>query len=308
MYKNIATKIFICCAWTMILFLASCSAEKGESPILPEPPVAEADSLGTLELRLESTNNTRATTTVISKAEAENFLITIYKGTDVYRETAKLKDINTRLSAGYGYTVKAENCTETDAETSNEQWGQKRFAGFSEPFAIKAGEITKVGIGCSVANAGVEVIFDETVPHHFTDSYQVTISGNGRPIIFDEETGGKKESGNIIAGDVAYFNVDKDGKRVVTYKIEAYGPGKRLVKSNTVELAKATISRLTLTFIPGTLDLDIAVEQENLFLNKDIEITDQDVIQDDGSTDINGEHDSFDEEDGDVDISDYDQI
>ena len=53
--------------------------------------------------------------------------------------------------------------------------------------------------------------------------------------------------------------------------------------------------------------MDIIVDQEDIFINDKIEITSDDVIQDDGSADINGEHDNFEEGDGNVDISDYGQ-
>ena len=74
-----------------------------------------------------------------------------------------------------------------------------------------------------------------------------------------------------------------------------------------MKLTQAKISRLTLIFTPGTLDLGIIINQEDIFVNQDIEITDEDVIQDDGSTDINGSHDDFEKADDNVDISDYGQ-
>ena len=72
-------------------------------------------------------------------------------------------------------------------------------------------------------------------------------------------------------------------------------------------VTKAKISRLTLIFIPGTLDLDIAIDQEDIFVELGIEITDKNVIQDDGSADVNGAHDDFEESSDGVDISDYGQ-
>lgn len=263
------------------------------------------DEWGTLEVALGAT--TRATSTVISKEEADNYWVTIYKGLDISRETTRLKDLNSRLPAGYGYTVKAENCLETEAEAANNGWGQRRFLGVSPSFAIKPGETTKVGVGCSVANAGVEVVFDETILEHFTTSYSVTITEGDRVVVFDEVTGGKREGEVIMPGDIAYYNVDDSGTRTLTYKIEAYGVGKRLVKTATMVVTKAKISRLTLIFIPGTLDLDIAIDQEDIFVNLGIEITEDNVIQDDGSADINGGHDNFEVSDDDVDISDYGQ-
>ena len=301
LYTNILRIARLCFILLIACVVASCSKDIPES----NGSVTDGEQWGTLELALG--NATRATSIVVPKEEAENYWVTLYKGEEVCRELTRLKDLDTRLSAGYGYVVKAESCLEPEAETANEGWGQRRYAGLSSSFAIKPGETTKVGVGCTVANAGVEVVFDETMAYHFTTSYNVTITEGERTIVFDEQTGGKREGDVITPGRVAYYNVPDGDTRTLTYTIEAYGEGKRLVKTATVEVAKAKISRLTLTFIPGTLGLDITIDQTDLFVSQGIEITGDDVIQDDGSADINGGHDDYEESDDDVDISDYGQ-
>jgi hypothetical protein len=70
-------------------------------------------------------------------------------------------------------------------------------------------------------------------------------------------------------------------------------------------LRKATISRLLLTFIPGMYDLDVNIHNEDIYIEKDIEITNKDVTQDDGSTEMDSNHDGFEESDDNVDINDY---
>ena len=282
--------------------LGACSADIPEATI---SPADDCEQWGTLELLLGSA--TRATSTVISKEEADNYWVTVYKGQEICREKTRLKDLETRFSAGLGYVVEAESCLEPEAESANNGWGQRRYTGQSASFAIKPGETTKVGVGCTVANAGVEVVFDETMAHHFTTSYSVTITEGERTIVFDELTGGKREAGVITPGSVAYYNIDESNTRTLTYTIEAYGEGKRLVKTVSMAVTKAKISRLTLTFVPGTLGLDVTIDQTDLFVSQGIEITPNDVIQDDGSADIGGEHDGFEASDDDVDISDYGQ-
>ena len=287
----------ISCLLLLVFSLGACSEN-----------ITDVDAIeewGTLEVALGAT--TRATSTVLSKEEADNYWVTLYKGADVSRETTLLKELNRRLPAGLGYTLKAESCLESEAETANAGWGQRRFAGLSSSFAIKPGETTKVGVGCTVANAGVEVVFDETMLDHFTTSYRVTITEGERVIVFDEVTGGKRQGEVITPGSVAYYNVDDNGSRTLTYTIEAYGVGKRLVKTATMPLTKAKISRLTLIFIPGTLGLDVTINQSDIFVSQNLEITDSDVTQDDGSADISGGHDNYEESDDDVDISDYGQ-
>ena len=292
----------LCFTLLTAFLLGACSADITEPTI---PSIDDTELWGTLELSLGSA--TRATSTVISKEEADNYWVTVYKGQDISREKTRLKDFNKRLSAGYGYVVEAESRLEPEAESANNGWGRRRYAGQSASFAIKPGETTKVGVGCTVANAGVEVVFDETMVHHFTTSYSVTITEGERTIVFDKLTGGKREEGVITPGNAAYYNVDETDTRTLTYTIEAYGAGKRLVKTDNMTLRKSKISRLTLVFVPGTLGLDVTIDQTDLFVSQGIEITPNDVIQDDGSTDISGEHDDFEASDDNVDISDYGQ-
>ena len=253
---------------------------------------AAADSMGRFELTLTGERATRATTTVISKEEAELFLVTLYKGSDIVRTTTYLKDINTSLSAGYGYRVFAESVSEQTAITSNDGWGQRRYAGTSASFAIKAGEVTPVNVGCSVANAGFEVIFDESVSEYFTTSYSVTITDGERTLVFDAASGGSKVDGNITPGRIAYFNLDAEGSHTISYTIRAVGP-KTVEKSGTIDLSKAVISRINLNYERSTFDFQVTLDEEYLFVEDIINITDEDIQVEDGSTDIIATHQPY---------------
>ena len=283
------------------ILLASCSEMD-----LNFPSPNEEEEMGDFALTLTGeTAPTRSTTTVITEEDAKNFLITIYKGSDVYRPTARLKDVNTRLSAGYGYSITAESCSEEEAITVNDGWGQRRYAGISESFSIKAGQTTAVSVGCSVANAGVEVMFDPSVPDYFTTSYNVTIHDGDRTIVFDATTGGIKSGDQIIKqGNIAYFNLDSDGHHTITYTITAVGP-KTLIKEGTIELNKKKVSRINLNYERSFFDFIILLEEEELFMEERIDITDDDIQVDNGETDSFGSHDNFTNDDTDVDIDDY---
>lgn len=289
------------------LLFASCMVHEMDMPNGKQTPAeTEEEQMGNIEVTLTGERQTRATTTVITKEEADNFLITIYKGSDVYRETARLKDMNTRLSAGYGYKVFAESCSETEAITSNSGWGQRRYAGMSAPFAVKAGQTTPVSVGCSVANAGVEVIFDESVPAYFTTSYDITITEGNRTIVFDAITGGTQSGNEINQGEVAYFNVDEEGHHTVTYTITAVGP-KTLTKTATLELTKAKISRIKLNYERSNFNFVIFLEEQDIFMEDYIYITDDDIQVDNGNTETSTSHDNFTEDDTNVDIGTYGQ-
>lgn len=289
-------KLYSLAILALSFLIVSCSEENR---------LLDHDEMGSVDFTIEGKTNTRATSTVLSQEEAKEFWITIFKGTDLTREWTQLKNLDTRLYVGYGYTATVENCDETHAITTNEGWGQRRYTGQSAPFAIKAGEITKVGISCSVANTGVEVVFDESVPKYFTTSYKVTVADSDRSLLFDSTTGGSIISGKETSGKTGYFNVSNDGTHTINYTIEAYGANLRLIKTSSVTLNKAKISRLKFTFVPGTFELDVDVNNEDMLVEQNIKITQDDVIQDDGSADMDSNHDSFNESDEDVDINDY---
>ena len=302
LYKTIvaqSTKVFFMGGLVATAMFSSCTADE-------EIPVE--NNHGRVEFSLEGNAATRATTTTLSKEEAGEFWITIFKGSDVSKVKTQLKNLDTKLSAGNGYTATAENCDEPTALSANEGWGQRRFYGMSDLFSIKIGEVTKVGIPCSVANTGVEVVFDESVPSYFTTSYKVTVSDGSRSIVFDSETGGSTVAGETTYGKTGYFNVSEDSTCTVSYTIEAYSDYLRLVKTRSLTLKQATISRLHLKFVPGMYDLDVNVYNEDIYVEQGIEITDKDVIQDDGSADLDSSHDDFEDSDDDVDINDYNQM
>lgn len=294
-------RIYNIIGWGVACLLTSCSAERDNLPDWDQDP---SKGMGAVEFTING-NATRATTTTLSPEEAGEFWITIYKGNDLSREKVQLKNLNSQLAAGYGYMALAENCDGNVAVTANEGWGQRRFYGASELFGIRIGETTKVGISCSVANAGVEVVFDESVPQYFTKSYKVIVSDGERSIVFDSKTAGASTGDETTEGKTAYFNVGEDGSHTINYTIEAYGESLRLVKSRTLTLNKATISRMRLKFVPGIYDLDISVDNENIIIEQNIGITGNDITPDDGSTDMDSNHDGFEESDADVDINDY---
>lgn len=299
LYKTIvaqSARTFFMGGLVATAMFSSCTADE---------EILDESNLGKVEFSLEGNATTRATTTTLSKEEAGEFWITIFKGSDVSKVKTQLKNLDTKLSAGYGYTATAENCDELTALSANDGWGQRRFYGVSDLFGIKIGEVTKVGIPCSVANTGVEVVFDESVPQYFTTSYKVTVTDGNRSLVFDSATGGSRVSNVVTNGKTGYFNISDDGTCTINYTIEAYSNNLRLVKTRSLTLRKATISRLLLTFIPGMYDLDVNIHNEDIYIEKDIEITNKDVTQDDGSTEMDSNHDGFEESDDNVDINDY---
>lgn len=258
-----------------VFFVASCAISDFETPSAPTAGSGKdvVDCIGFFELTLSSVPATRATTTQITPEEAANFLVTIFKGNDIIRQTVRLGDLDTRLSAGYGYTVQAESCSEAEAESANDGWGQKRFAGLSASFAIKAGETTDVNVGCSVANAGVELTYDESLLDYFT-SIEVTVKSGNRTLTFTKN------------GQTAYFNTSAESSRPATYTITATGANGTLTSEGTLDLSKAKMSRINLKYEIGTLDLSVWVDEADL-TDDEVVISEQDIQTDDGKTEVN---------------------
>ncbi len=257
-----------------VFLLASCAISDFETNSSPASGGTEqADSIGFFELTLSSVPSTRSTSTQITPEEAANFLVTIFKGSDIVRQTVRLADLNTSLPAGYGYTVQAESCSEADAESANGGWGQKRYAGLSASFAIVAGKTTNVDVGCSVANSGVVLKYDASLLNYFT-SIELTITSGERTLTFTED------------GQTAYFNTNAENPRQATYTMKAEGPNGPVTSEGQFSLNKAKMQPIRLGYEIGTFELSVLVEEADL-TDDEVVIHEEDIQTDDGKTEVN---------------------
>ena len=192
----------------LALLLAACTTQ--DWPYSPH-----REGVGSIAVTLEG-SQTRSTTSVITKEEADLFLVTLYKGEDLIAQQTMLGHLGSlTFPAGYGYSLFVESITEQDAQTLNEGWGAKRYTGQSKSFGIQAGQTTKVAVGCSVANAAVAVNIDSSA-----QGCVVTLkTSDGRTLTTTESR-------------VAYVNVTIEEKPDVTITIEKDG---EVVKETTLE-------------------------------------------------------------------------
>ena len=197
----------------LALLLAACTTQ--DWPYSPH-----REGVGSIAVTLEG-SQTRATTSVITKEEADLFLVTLYKGEDLIAQQTMLGHLGSlTFPAGYGYSLFVESITEQDALTLNERWGAKRYTGKSKSFGIQAGQTTKVAVGCSVANAAVAVNIDSSA-----QGCVVTLkTSDGRTLTTTESR-------------VAYVNVTIEEKPDVTITIEKDG---EVVKETTLENLEAS--------------------------------------------------------------------
>lgn len=250
-----------------VAVLASCANEM--DPFASSGKKAE-EGMGTLQIDLQGSGATRATTQV-SEAEAKKYLITIFKGEDVYTPATPLEELSTRLNAGYGYSLTAQSCTEEVAESANDGFGKRRFVGKSQSFAIIAGQTTTVNVPCKVANGGVSAYFDKTVTDNFSN-YKITINEkfadeSARNLVFDASNCDKKNGEVIENGSIAYFNIPEAG-RSVEYTVKAGS----VTKTFTQDLEVAKIKRLSVSYKSGSFSLEINVDDEEIFISDDVVI------------------------------------
>lgn len=266
---------------------------------------AENADFGKIELSFIGKNETRSTTTTISPEEAKNFLITVSQGGQVVRGPQTLGTMNMRFPVGQGYKVYAESCTEADAERNNNQWGQKRFVGTSDEFGISKGETTTARVGMTVDNAAMCVVINPSLENYFKESCTITLSEVDRNLCWTYDNAGKVEDGVANDGQIAYFNVGEEGTRQITYTIVAVADSKTITKEGTITLTRAKMSRLNLAYESGFFDLTVDLSEEELYIDSDLTVGSQDIIQDDGATDGIGNNDDFYLDGSEVDYDQY---
>lgn len=264
---------------------------------------------GDIQLSLTGTTNTRSTTTTISPEEAQNFLITVSQGTDenktVIRGPQTLGTMSLRFPVGQNYSVYAESCTEADAESNNNYWGQKRFVGTSASFGVNKGETTEVKVGMSVDNAAMCVVIQPSLANYFKNSCTISLSEADRGLVWNYDNSGKVENGVTEDGQIAYFNVEETGTRTINYTINAVANDKTITKEGSITLSRAKMSRLNLAYDSGFFTLTLNVNSEDLYVNSELTVGPDDVIQDDGETNASGNNDEFHNDGTEVDYDQY---
>lgn len=214
MKRHILYTLYI---WVAALMLASCVADIAPMPkgwLHVAPPTKDS--------------------TTMTRTDSEiDYLVSIKKGENLIMSPIRYSQIKGAipLSAGEGYTLLAESCTKTEAESQPSIYGQPRYAG-NAAFVIVANESETITVNCSMANAAFCIVKDESF---YYPEFTVTATLNGRSLTFTDE------------GLMGYFNVGENGTAVLSYKVEATdSEGRPGSGSGTIELKARTLSRLHL--------------------------------------------------------------
>ena len=214
MKRQILYTLYIC---VVALMLASCVADIAPMPkgwLHVAPPTKDS--------------------TTMTRTDSEiDYLVSIKKGENLIMSPIRYSQIQGAipLSAGGGYTLLAESCTKTKAESQPSIYGQPRYAG-NEAFDIVANASETITVNCSMANAAFCIVKDESF---YYPEFTVTATLNGRSLTFKDEE------------RMGYFNVGEDGTAVLSYHVTATdSEGRPGSGSGTIELKARTLSRLHL--------------------------------------------------------------
>jgi hypothetical protein len=185
-----------------VLLLAGCSVK--------DWPVDDSteEGYGYIDLKLqgkESVSRSGGTSTVITKEEADLFLVTVtHNGEVVCQQKELMGLVHLSFPVGNGYKVFVESITEAQAIGANDGWGAKRFTGKSKSFGIVSGKSASVSVPCGQANAAVNIDVETA------NSTVTLVASDGRQLTTSESR-------------VAYFNLDVATPLELTITVEKNG-------------------------------------------------------------------------------------
>lgn len=247
------------------LLLAACTAET-EQP---------ATARGTFDFGLATDGLSAEIVTreahQLTDDEAAGFYVTLTQDEEVvwsHKAYSTITQADRTQPLGEGYIVMAEDITAEEAESNNSGFGARRYAGYSEPFAIKSNETKHVIVPCAMANAGLCVVFDQSFTDYFTE-YAVTT---------DDHRALKFNAANATTA-IAYYNTDAaTGTHTLPVIISAsagWDGTARLTRTLTLQTGKITRLNVKLNAEDPTGTMGISITIDTEFSN-----TDEDIVID----------------------------
>lgn len=191
---------------------------------------------GEIRFSVVDTTEVEITTKATLKFDVNEFNVSLSRGNESIFSNRKYKDIagsSITCSVSPDYVLTAESCTEAEAESANQGWGQARATG-KESFAVAANESKTVTVSCGLANSSVSVDFSDYITSMYT-SYSIELHATDAPnrtfTFYD----------NNYQFKTAYFNVSE--KRELTYTVTLPSPYK--VYSGTLEIVPSKPYKLS---------------------------------------------------------------
>ena len=207
-----------------LLSFAACTNE--ENPSLSE-------ETGEIRFSVVDTTEVEITTKATLKFDVNEFNVSLSRGNESIFSNRKYKDIAGSVmacSVSPDYVLTAESCTEAEAESANQGWGQARATG-KESFAVAANESKTVTVSCGLANSLVSVDFSDYITSMYT-SYSIELhatDATSRTFTFDKSN---------YTFKTAYFNVS-ESKRELAYTVTLPSFEKPYTGTLTLEPSKS---------------------------------------------------------------------
>lgn len=200
--------------------------------------------------------------------EAAGFFVTLTQDEEIvwsHKAYSTITQADRTQPLGEGYMVMAEDITAEEAESNNSGFGARRYAGFSESFAIKSNETKHVTVPCAMANAGLCVVFDQSFTDYFTE-YAVTT---------DDRRALKFNAANATTA-IAYYNTDAaTGTHTLPVIISAsagWDGTARLTRTLNLQAGKITRLNVKLNAEDPTGQIGITITINDYFEPKETEI------------------------------------
>ena len=187
-----------------LLLITSCDAD--------HTTLVMGDEAGTFSLVLTPGEvQSEVITRAALNLDVKEFQITLAEANGTLlldkRLLGELTEAECTLPAATGYKLKAESCTPEEAITLNERWGMAHFVA-TTTFDIVSNQHTPVSLTCSMDNAGVQFVFEQS----FLDKFPIhaVTTQDSRSLVFNKDTQNK----------IAYYPIAEDG---VTVRLKLTG-------------------------------------------------------------------------------------
>ncbi len=190
------------------------------------------------------------------------------EGISVFQDKAysSLTPNDRNLPVDTDYQIEVESCSEEEATTANDGWGQMRFTGKAQ-FNIENNKTTDLSINCTLKNAGLQIIFDPSYTTKFP-TYAVT-TVDSRSLTF--------KSSN--KGVTAYYDAP-EGSETVPVKLKVTGSKggweDRVNKEKDVSIAVGKITKLTIIYDEnsGNIDIEFGTDKDTNTDDSDVTVGD----------------------------------
>lgn len=247
-----------------MMLLAACSNSD-------EPQV---EQYGTISLGMSTDISVSTRATTPSPDELANYQITINQtGESTAIKEGKYSALfntgNTLpLKTGNGYTLTAANCTDTEAESANDNQGQMQLKGTSDPFNVTANQNTDVSVNCTVANTNLTVSWDATI------TGQTSVFTDLKAVIHENsnETRQFTFTNNSSTDPHPWFNIDSDPQLVgtITYK---FNGTEKSYNFSGITLTAAKHVKLTISASADNGQITVSITVDNTVTDDNQTIT-----------------------------------